>query len=113
MNPSARFKRKIWIEFRNESDECLVLRDPIWKAIPSGIHATIRAGTFQLQLGNTWCPEKIGAPQVNLPPGELCRLWAEPDDALQDEQIKQVCRSDAPFGSVVMLANGEEISTTV
>jgi hypothetical protein len=54
--------------------------------------ATIRFGTFQLQLGNTWCPEKIGAQQVNLPPGDRCRLWAEPDEELTDEELKKMCR---------------------
>ncbi|HEY4932144.1 MAG TPA: nucleotide-binding protein [Terriglobales bacterium] len=113
IDPEATYKRKIWIELKNESDECLLLRNPVWKTIPSGIHAAIRAGTFQLQLSNTWCPEKIGAQQVNLPPGDLCRLWAEPDEEHLDAQIKQLCRSDAPFGSVVLLANGEELSIPV
>lgn len=55
---NADFKRKIWIEFRNETDECLTVRNARWKTIPSGIHATIRPGTFQLQIGNKWCPEE-------------------------------------------------------
>lgn len=109
----ATFKRKIWIEFRNESDECLLLRNPVWKSTPGGIDAEIRAGTFQLQLGNTWCPEKIGAQTVNLPPGELCRLWAEPEGALEETQIKQFCKSDRQLGSVVLLANAEEITVPV
>lgn len=110
---AAQFKRKIWIELRNESDECLLLRNPYWKNVPGGIDATIRSGTFQLQLGNTWCPEKIGAQQINLPPGDLCRLWAEPDEELQEPQLKQVTRSEAPFGSVVLNVNGEEITVSV
>jgi hypothetical protein len=113
LEPNAMFKRKIWIEFRNESEECLSLRSPIWKSTPTGIHATIRAGTFQLQLGNTWCPEKIGAQQINLPPGDLCRLWAEPDEDLEDNYLKQLCKSDSVLGSIVLLANGNEISVPV
>jgi hypothetical protein len=110
---AAMWKRKIWIEFKNESDECLLLRNPYWQAIPGGIDAAIRAGTFQLQLGNTWCPEKIGAQQVNLPPGDLCRLWAEPGEDLQEAHLKQLCKSQAPFGSVVLQANGEELTVPV
>ena len=109
----ATFKRKLWIEFKNESDECLLLRNPYWQSIPGGIDAAIRAGTFQLQLGNTWCPEKIGAQQVNLPPGDLTRLWAEPDEDLQEAHLKQLCKSPTPFGSVVLQANGEEITVPV
>lgn len=112
-DPGATFKRKIWIEFRNESDECLLLRQPAWKASSAGIRATIRQGTFQLQLGSTWCPEKIGAAQINLPPGELCRLWAEPDESTQMEHLKQLCQSEDPLGAVVLLANGEEVSIAV
>jgi hypothetical protein len=109
----AVWKRKIWVEFRNDSDECLLLRNPYWRKIPGGIDASIRAGTFQLQLGNTWCPEKIGAQQINLPPGELCRVWAEPDEVLQDSQLRQLCNNEAPFGSVVLMVNGEEIVVPV
>jgi hypothetical protein len=111
--PNAQFKRKIWIELRNETDECLTLRNPRWKNTPSGIHATIRAGTFQLQLGNKWCPEDIGTAQLTLPPRELCRLWAEPDDAVTDDEVKRLCKLDAPFGSVSLFANGEEITVPV
>jgi predicted nucleotide-binding protein len=111
--PDATFKRKIWIEFQNVSDQCLALRYPRWVRVPDGIHATTRAGTFQLQLGNTWCPEKIGAQQINLPPGDLCRLWAEPDDGLSDEEIKKICRSNGPLGAVAISVNGEEISIPV
>jgi predicted nucleotide-binding protein len=110
---AATFKRKLWIEFRNESDEVLSLRNPYLKKITGGIEATIRAGTFQLQLGNTWCPEKIGAQQINLPPGDLCRLWAEPDEELQEPELKKLCRADAPFGSVILTVNGEEITIPV
>jgi hypothetical protein len=66
-----------------------------------------------LQLGNTWCPESIGAAQLTLPPGELCRLWAEPDDSTTDEEAKKLCKSDAPFGSVILVVNGEEITVPV
>jgi predicted nucleotide-binding protein len=111
--PNADFKRKIWIEFRNETDECLTLRNPRWKSIPSGIHATIRPGTFQLQLGNKWCPEEIGTNQLILPPGELCRLWAAPDDAVQDTTVKQLCQSESQFGAITVFANGEEITVPV
>ena len=75
--------------------------------------ATIRSGTFQLQLGNTWCPEKIGAQQVNLPPGDRCRLWAEPDEELTDEELKKMCRSDASLGLGVMAINGVDVSIPV
>jgi predicted nucleotide-binding protein len=110
---NAQFKRKIWIEPRNETDECLALRNARWKHVPSGIHATIRAGTFQLQLGNTWCPEDIGTAQLTLPPGELCRLWAEPDDAVTDDDAKKLCKLEPPFGSISLFANGEEITVPV
>jgi hypothetical protein len=106
---SAVYKRKLWIEFRNDSDEVLSLRNPYWKKLSSGIDATIRAGTFQLQLGNTWCPERIGAQHLNLPPGDLCRLWAEPDEELQEHELKKLCRADALLGAVVLTVNGEEI----
>jgi hypothetical protein len=109
----ATFKRKIWIECQNVSDHCLTLRNPRWVEIPGGIHATIRAGTFQLQIGQYWCPEKIGAAQVNVPPTDLCRLWAEPDDGIADEEIKKLCRSDRTLGTILVLANGEEISVPV
>ena len=112
-DPSAHFKRKIWIEFRNTTDECLTLRNARWKKTASGIHATIRAGTFQLQLGNKWCPEDIGTAQLTLPPGELCRLWAEPDDSVTDDDLKKLCKLDPPFGSISLFANGEEITVPV
>jgi len=111
--PEAIYKRKIWIEFRNESDECLLLRQPLWRQGTGGIRATIRAGTFQVKIGNTWCPEKIGAQQINLPPGELCRLWAEPDEKTPMTDLKDMCQSDAQLGTVTMLANAEEISVPV
>jgi hypothetical protein len=111
--PNADFKRKIWIQFRNETDECLTLRNARWKCIPSGIDATIRAGTFQLQLGDTWCPEDIGTAQLTLPPGELCRLWAAPDDSLTDEEVRKFFTTETPFGSVILFANGEEITVSV
>jgi hypothetical protein len=111
--PNADFKRKIWIQFRNETDECLTLRNARWKGIPSGIHATIRVGTFQLLLGNKWCPEDIGTAQLTLPPGEFCRVWAAPDDSITDDQVKEFCKADAPFGSVILFANGEEITVPV
>jgi hypothetical protein len=111
--PNADFKRKIWIQFRNETDECLTLRNARWKSIPSGIDATIRVGTFQLLLGNKWCPEEIGTAQLTLPPGELCRLWAAPDDSVTDEEVKRSCKADMLFGSVILFANGEEITVPV
>ena len=40
---TADFKRKIWIQFRNETDECLTLRNARWKSIPSGIDLSLRA----------------------------------------------------------------------
>jgi hypothetical protein len=110
---AATYKRKIWIEFKNESNEVLSLRNPYWRNIAGGIDATIHSGTFQLQLDNTWCPEKIGVKQVNLPPGDLCRVWAEPDQELQESELKKLCRSDASLGSVVLTANGEEITVSV
>lgn len=111
--PNADFKRKIWIEFRNETDECLTLRNARWRSIPSGIHATIRPGTFQLFLGNTWCPETIGTAQLTLAPGELCRLWAAPDDSVTDEEVREFCKADTAFGSVILFANGEEVTVPV
>jgi len=110
---NATFKRKLWIEFRNVSNQCLSLRNPYWKTITGGIDATIRAGTFQLQLGNTWCPEKIGVQQVNLPPGDLCRLWAEPDEELSDEELKKKCRSGASLGLVVISINDVDVPIPV
>jgi hypothetical protein len=110
---AATYKRKIWIEFKNESDEVLSLRNPYWRNIAGGIDATLLAGTFQLQLGDLWCPEKIGAKQINLPPGDLCRVWAEPDEKLQEAELKRLCRSGPPFGSVVLTANGEEITIDI
>jgi predicted nucleotide-binding protein len=110
---NAQFKRKIWIELRNETDECLILKNPRWRNIPSGIHADIRQGTFQLQIGNKWCPEEIGTSQLTLPPGELCRLWAAPDDGVSDDEAKKLCRSETPFGSLVLFANEEEITIPV
>lgn len=112
-DPEATVKRKVWIEFKNISDQCLSLRYPHWINVTDGIHAAIGAGTFQLQLGNTWCPEKVGAPQINLPPGDLCRLWAEPDDRVPDEEIKKICRSDRSLGSVAVSVNREEVSVLV
>lgn len=109
----ATFKNKVWIEFRNESDECLELRHPIWKPGPSGIAAVIRQGTFQLQIGTTWCPEKIGTAQIIVPPGELCRLWADPDKKLDLDTLKKICLSDASLGFVDLTANGETISIPV
>ena len=110
---NAQFKRKLWIEFRNVSDQCLSLRNPFWKTINGGIHATIRSGTFQLQLGNTWCPEKIGAQQINLPPGDLCRLWALPDEDVTDEQLKKLSKFDASLGLVVISINGIDVPIPV
>jgi predicted nucleotide-binding protein len=106
----ATFKRKIWIELRNESDECLRLSQPAWRPGSAGIQASVRQGTFQLQLGSTWCPEKIGAPQINLPPGELCRLWIEPDKNLTMDYLRQICQSEQPLGALTMIANTEEIT---
>jgi hypothetical protein len=40
---NADFKRKIWIELRNETDECLILKNPRWRNIPSGIQYWNRA----------------------------------------------------------------------
>jgi len=110
---TADFKRKVWIQFLNETDECLTVRSARWKSLPSGIHLTIRPGTFQLQLGNTWCPENIGVAELKLPPGEFCRLWAAPDDSTTDDEIKKLCISDAPFGFVTLFVNSEEIAIPV
>src|SRR5262249_28737355 len=110
---NADFKRKVWIQFRNEADECLTLRNPRWKSIDHGLHLNIRPGTFQLQLGTTWYPEKIGTTEVTLPPGQLCRLWGAPDDSVTDDIVTRLCRADARFGAVVLFANGQEITVPV
>ena len=112
-DPNATFKRKIWIQFRNQSDECLLIRQPVWRTISAGIRANIRQGTFQLQLGTTWCPEKIGTQQINLPPGDLCRLWAEPEESTSTDTVRQMCQADQSIGTVALLANGEEIVVPV
>jgi hypothetical protein len=51
--------------------------------------------------------------QINLLPGDLCRLRAELDDGLSDEEIKRICRSDGPLGTVGISVDGEEISIPV
>ena len=109
----ATYTRKIWIQLRNETDHSLELRHPKWKPIPSGLHANVLSGTMQIKIGGSWCPEKIGAQQVNLPPGDLCRLWAEPDEALTDEELKKKCRSDASLGLVLMSINGVDVPIPV
>jgi hypothetical protein len=85
---STTFKRKVWIELRNEADECLELRRPSWKAGPTGIQGTVRSGTIQLKLGPYWCPEKIGVDRLHLPPGELCKLWIEPGEQHGTEALQ-------------------------
>ncbi len=48
-----------------------------------------------------------------IPPGDLCRLWAEPAEELEEAHLKQLCRSDSTLGSVILVENGEEIAVSV
>jgi hypothetical protein len=111
--PDATYKRKVWIQLRNETDECLELRDPSWKGALGGMKGAIRSQTIQLKLGPYWCPEKIGVDRLHLPPGDLCKLWIEPGEEHQMDALKQLCESETPLGVLTITANSVHVPISV
>jgi predicted nucleotide-binding protein len=111
--PTATYKRKIWIHVRNETSECLMIRDPVWKPGAVGIRAQVLSGTLQIKLGGTWCPEKIGLDRIHVPAGELCQLWVEPGEEYSIEELQRMCQSETPLGVLKLRVNDTEIEVPV
>ena len=76
---------------RNETLECIAVRDPKWKSGPAGIRGTLRSLSLQLKLGKDWCPQGTGVDQIHVPSGEMLRLWIEPGTEYQTEQLERIC----------------------
>jgi|SRR5271167_1340958 len=110
---AAMYKRKVWIQFINQSDKCIELREPRWKNTPLGMRGRMLTGTMQMKIGTHWCPEKLGVDRLQLPPGELCKLWIEPADDYQIEDIERLCQSDAQIGILVLMANGVDVALDI
>ena len=110
---AANFKHKVWIQLRNEGDECIELRYPVWKSIPLGMKGSVRSATIQIRIGTLWCPEKIGVDRIYVPAGEMCRLWVKPAPEHNIAALQGMCESDVQLGFLEFKANGIDIAVAV
>jgi len=104
----ANVKHKIWIEIRNDSDDCHEIRYAGWKPGPVGIQSPARSGAFQLKLNGVWYPENKGVERLKLPPGEITQTWIKPGDQYSMEDLEQRCQTEGRIGTLMLLIDGAE-----
>jgi predicted nucleotide-binding protein len=112
-DPKAGVRHKIWIEIRNDSEECYEIRYGSWKATPLGINSSQRSKAFQLRLDGNWYPPNKGLERLNLPSGEFCQTWISFDDPYSMADIEQRCHSEGRIGILVLLVNGVEVDIAI
>jgi predicted nucleotide-binding protein len=110
---AANIKHKIWIELRNDSDDCREIRYANWKNIPNGVRSTIRSKKFQIKLDGSWYPPINGVERLKLPPGEYCQTWVRFDDPQSYEDAEQRCFFEGQIGILVLLVDGTEIEFSI
>ena len=109
----AGVEHKIWIEIRNDSEECHEIRYGGWKGTPLGIKSSQRSKAFQLLLDGNWYPPNKGLDRLKLPSGESCQTWISFDEPHSMVDIEQRCQSEGRIGILLLLVNSVEVEIVI
>jgi predicted nucleotide-binding protein len=112
-NETAVYKKKVYILIRNETDNCLELREPSWRSAPNVLTWSIKSPTMQLRLGDQWCPKEKGVERLHLPAGEVCRIWIDPGQESAKDNLNTICKSDMTLGTLVLRVDDVQMQVNV
>ncbi len=108
--PEDKYKLKVWVEIRNESDTCPEIRVSRWEPNPlTKVDMRVLKETLQIRLGGSWLPIG-GTDRVHIAKGEAFKLWVSPDDSHTLGEINQWCSAGGMnvLGSLFLFVDGVE-----
>jgi hypothetical protein len=108
----ATIKPKIWVDIRNDSGSCLVIRHLGWRQTPIGIQIKSSHQAMQVRVAQYWCPEK-GIETLHLPPTESIRMWVQPAERHDENDLRQRCQSEGRLGLLNLRLNDKDIQMDV
>jgi predicted nucleotide-binding protein len=109
----ATFRPKVWVEIRNDSDDCLDLRHRGWVQTSFGIRIKTSLPSVQLKIGKHWCPEKEGVERLHVPPDETIQARVQPTEQHDMADLEKRCQIEGQIGTIVFLVNGNEVRIDV
>jgi predicted nucleotide-binding protein len=110
---NATYKPKVWIEIRNDSSACITIRHLGWLEIPDGIRMKYAPRSMQLKIGKFWCPESDGVDHLVVPFRETIRLWVQPTEQYEMNDLKSRCGLTGKIGNLLLRVDDNEVQLPV
>jgi hypothetical protein len=110
---TAIYKPKVYVDIRNDAEHSIEIRHLEWETHPGGVIVKYGPSSFQLRIGHQWCPEKEGVDRLNIPPGELFRLWLQPTEDFDLKDLEKRCLSEGKIAILSLQVNGARVCIPV
>ena len=109
----ATIKPKVWIDLRNDSGSYLVVRHLGWTQSPMGIQIKRFYPSMQLKIAQYWCPEPVGVETLHVPPTESIRVWVQPADQHDENDLRQRCLQEGRIAILDLRVNDKEVKIPI